>query len=227
MSHVVTAAIDPESAPSDAADRVATWAEQFRPILPDTHREYHTRTNILDEAIADEFQYRFDVRDDVDAIVQALVDELDADVDWMRIEVRQDDREWREAAFRDDPDYYAPSRTDGHRTPPSLDRGGLFTVDAGDADYLIGGTEFSAAGVTFEPARPEETPRTDLIVAGDGGEIVRLEDTDPGACPDDVVCIGLIQIHPGKVVVISEEEVDVTTTDWSVAHESGTIPDDV
>jgi len=227
MSHVVKAALDPESAPSDAADRVATWADQFRPILPNTHREYHTRTDILDEPVADEFQYRFDIRDDVDAIVSALVDELDADVDWMRIEVQQDDREWREETFRDDPDYYDPSRTEGHRTPPSLDRGGLFTVNAGDADYLIGGTEYSAPGVTFEPTRPEETPRTDLIVAGESGEIVRLADTDPGACPTDVVCIGLIEVHPGKVVVISEEEVDVVTTDWSVVHESGTVPDDV
>ncbi|SEH61012.1 hypothetical protein SAMN05192561_11263 [Halopenitus malekzadehii] len=227
MSHVVKAAIDPASAPSDAADRVAIWANQFRAILPETHSEYHTRTDILDEPIADEFRYRFDIRDDVDAIVSALVDELGADVDWMRVEVQQDDREWREAAFRDDPDYYDPSRSEGHRTPPSLDRGGLFEVETGDAAYLIDGTEYSATATTFEPARPDEEPRTDLIVAGDAGEIARLEDTSPGSCPADVVCIGLIEVHPGKVVIIDEEEVDVQTTDWSVAHESGAVPDDV
>lgn len=227
MSHVIRVKLGHESAPSDATDRVEEIKERFRPILSETHTDYRTRTDINDEPLYDEFLVRFDIRDSITEIVDNVVERFKNDVEWLIVETRQDDREWRKDAYAEDPAYYPPEWECGHRTPPSLNRGGLFTVDAGAADYLVNGTEYSAAATTFEPTGLNEEPRTDLIVAGESGEIVRLEDTDRRGCPPDVVCIGRIEVHPGKVVVISDDDVDVETTDWTTAHESGTIPDDM
>lgn len=227
MSHVIHAELDHQSAPNDAADRVETWAAGFREILSENRTEYRTRTDILDEPVCDEFRYRFDIRDDVDAIVDDLVRRLDGDVDWLRVETHQDDREWREDAFRDDPEYYPPDWTDGHRTPLALDRAGLFQVDAGEAHYLVDGAEHAATGTTFVPDPPADGTRTDVIVAGTDGAMVRLEATTPSEIPTDAVLVGELEVHPGKTVVISEEEVDVATTDPTVAHESGNVPEDV
>jgi hypothetical protein len=225
MTHVIRTRLDTSTAPSDAADRAATAVDNYRAILPDSHRDYQTVTDITDDPLYDAFRARFDIRADVSAIVEDIVAAFDSDVEWLRVETRQDDREWSVAEYRDDPAYYDPDRREGHRTPPTLAREGLFEVGVGEAEYLVSGTEYSATGTTLRPDAPTDTKRTDTVVATTNGTIAHRTATAPSETAADEVVVGELEVHPGKVLVISTADVDVPTTDWTVAHESGPVPE--
>lgn len=226
MSHVVRIRLDSATAPSDADTRIGNWKESHRPILEDDEITYRTVTDIDDTELYDEALVRFDIRDDLQPIVDDLEAAFVGDVDWLLIETQTDDREWNDAAYRDDPDYYPPGWTDEHRTPPELTRQGLWEVGVSDTNYLIGGTEISAAGTTISVDASDSGVRTDVIAVTDSGTVEHLTATGRGDLPADKLVAGELEVHPGKVVIIDREEISVTTTDWTTAVEDGTAPDD-
>lgn len=226
MSHVIRARLDTATAPSDAETRIENWKTGHRPILEDDEIGYRTVTDIDGNDLYDEVMVRFDIRDDLQPIVDDLENAFVDDVDWLLIETEIDDREWNEAAYRDDPDYYPPSWTDEHRTPPELIRAGLFEVGVEAANYLIGGTELSTSSTEITVPASDSGVRGDVVVVTADATVEHRQGTDRTDVGSDALVAGVLEVHPGKVVIIDREEIEVTTTDWTIAVESGTVPED-
>lgn len=224
MTHNVRLRIDPTTVPSDATTRVETWADQYRPILRDQETTYAMRTDIDGRDKYGEAEVRFDIRDDLSAIVNDLVAAFDDVGGWQLIETKQDDQEWEVSTYADDATYYSPDRTDGHRTPPSVSRSGLFEVTVSDVNYLVGGTEYAVAGDTLSVPESEGAPRKDFVVVDETETLDLRTDTDRQSLADTEVVVGELETHPGKVTVIDTASVGVMTSDWSVDHNVGDVP---
>lgn len=92
MSHVVRIRIDPRVVPTDASDRIEAWTEEFRAILSERDRGFRVRSDADDREMYGEAVRRFDIRDDVNEIVDDLVSRFDGVDGWLLVEARKDDR---------------------------------------------------------------------------------------------------------------------------------------
>jgi len=225
MTHKIRVRFDPTTVPSDIDTRISNWESQFTPILTDQNQGYR----LVEDYSNDRDKYgevvrRFDIRDTKTDIVDALVSEFSDVSGWMLVETAVDELEWDTDTFANDASYYDPNKTDGHRTPPELTREGLFDVGVGQVNYLISGAEYSATGKTFAVEPPTETPRTDYIIATDTSEIELKTGVSESELPTNSVIVGTLETHPGKVVDIGAKEVEVNTSDYTIAHEKNSVP---
>ena len=224
MSHKIRVRFDPTTVPSDIDSRISNWESQFNPILTDQNQGYRLVEDTSNRDKYGEVVRRFDIRDTVTNIVDALVSDFSDVSGWMLVETAVDELEWDIDTFANDASYYDPNKTDGHRTPPNLTREGLYDIGVGEVNYLISGTEYSASGTSFTVDPPTDTPRTDYIIATDSSEIQLETGVTESDLPSNSVVVGTLETHPGKVVDIDAKEVGVTTSDYTIAHEKNSVP---